>query len=77
MSSPVVEFTVLRLLLALSALKGFRTAHLDVNYVVLFGNVEEEIHFEQPKGFEVLKHQDYACRILKSFYGLKQAPRIW
>lgn len=66
-NSPVVDFTVLRLFLALSALKDFHSTPFEVKKAFVLENLEEEIPFELITGFEDSKHSDYVCRLLKCF----------
>ena len=37
----------------------------------LYGELEEDIYMQQPKGFVVLGKEDYVCLLKKSLYGLK------
>ena len=50
---------------------------MDVKYVFLNGELEEEVYIEQPKGFLFSKKINYVCKLNKALYGLKQAPRAW
>jgi hypothetical protein len=50
---------------------------MDVVTALLAGELEEEVHMEQPEGFEVgTEEEDLVCRLRKSLYGLK-TPRVW
>ena len=50
---------------------------MDVKTTFLNGVIEEEVHIEQPQGFEVEYRKTHVCRLKKALYGLKQAPRAW
>jgi hypothetical protein len=45
----------------------------DVKSTFLNGFLEEEIHIEQPMGYEVKGYEDKVLKLNKSLYGLKQA----
>ena len=48
---------------------------LEVKTAFLYGNINEEIYVEQPKGQE--DGSNRVCLLNKALYRLKQAPRIW
>jgi hypothetical protein len=50
---------------------------MDVKLAFLNGELEEEVYFEQPKGFQLSENEYYVCRLKKDLYGLKQTPRVW
>ena len=51
---------------------------MDVKIALLNGVIEEEVHIEQPQGFEVEDRKTHVCRLKKkSLYELKQAPIAW
>jgi hypothetical protein len=43
----------------------------------LNGPRKEEVHVEQPPGFESKEYPNHVYKLHKAFYGLKQAPRVW
>ena len=47
---------------------------MDVKTTFLNGVIEEEVHIEQPKGFDVENRKTHVCRLHRALYGLKQAP---
>ena len=51
--APVARLDTIRMLLALTAQKGWKTYQLDVKSAFLNGYLQEEIYVEQPKGFQV------------------------
>jgi hypothetical protein len=75
--APVARQDTIRMLLAISAQKGWKIYHLDVKSAFLNGFLEEEIYIEQPEGFVVKGHEDKVYLLKKALYGLKQAPRAW
>jgi hypothetical protein len=50
---------------------------MDVKTTFLNGVIEEEVHIEQPQGFEVEDMKSHVYKLKKAMYGLKQAPRAW
>jgi hypothetical protein len=50
---------------------------MDVKSTFLNRELEEDVYFEQPKGFQLSKNTDYVCKLKNALYGLKQAPRAW
>ena len=50
---------------------------MDVKFVFLHGNLEEEVYMCQPPRFEYKKHPEYVCKLKKALCGLKHAPRAW
>jgi hypothetical protein len=50
---------------------------MDVKTTFLNGVIEEEVHIEQPQGFEFEDRKTHVCRLKNALYVLKQAPRAW
>ena len=50
---------------------------IDVKTTFPNGVIEEEVHIEQPQGFEVEDRWTHVCKLKKALCGLKQAPRSW
>jgi hypothetical protein len=65
------------ILLAITALKGFKLFQMDVKCSFLNGYIEEEIYVKQPSSFESSKFTNHVFKLQKTLYGLKQAPRAW
>jgi hypothetical protein len=75
--SPVACMDTVRTVLEIFAQYKWSVYQMDVKSTFLNGNLEEEVHVEQPQGYEVPR-QEYKVYILKkSLYGLKHAPRAW
>ena len=72
--SPVVNFSVIRLLSALSVEYQY-TRHVDVKNAYLYGNLREEIYMELPPFINAEKGE--VARLLRPIYGLKQSGRNW
>eukprot|EP00253_Pinus_taeda_P006369 PITA_06369 len=65
------------MLISLAAHKQWSIHHMDVKSAFLNGYLEEEVHVEQPQGFEVEGKENNVYKLKKALYGLKQAPRAW
>jgi hypothetical protein len=65
----------IRILLAFSVAKGFKSYQMDVKSAFLNGVLEEEVFMRQPPGFESEKYPHWVYKLRKALYGLKQAPR--
>ena len=66
--APVVKITIVRVLLAVAAAKGW---HMNA---FLQGELEEQLYMIQPPGFQFGTN---TYQLKKSLYGLKQALRAW
>jgi hypothetical protein len=73
--SPVTMLTSVRLLLALSVLKGWEVHLVDFKNAFLNAPLTEEIYLRQPTGTDDGTGRVY--RLRKALYGLKQAPLLW
>ena len=67
----------IRILLAIAAHYDYEIWQMDVKTAFLNGNLEEDIHMEQPEGFAFAKDPNLVCKLKKSIYGLKQSSRSW
>ncbi|KAL2238396.1 UNVERIFIED_CONTAM: Retrovirus-related Pol polyprotein from transposon TNT 1-94 [Sesamum indicum] len=75
--SPVVKYTTVRIILALTAHYNWNLKQMDVKTAFLHGDLDEHIYMNQPVGFIDKIKSDYVCLLNKSLYGLKQSPRQW
>ena len=67
--APVLQTSLLRSLLALSAEEDWEVEHVDVKTAFLYGDIDVEMYVKLPNG---LMH-----RLTKGLYGIKQAGRLW
>jgi len=72
--APVVHYDSLRLLLALSACKGWRPRQLDVKTAFLYGILKEEVYMDLPEGSRL---DGMVAELKRCIYGSKQSPREW
>ncbi|KAG7582977.1 Zinc finger CCHC-type [Arabidopsis suecica] len=75
--APVARIETIRLLISLSASKGWEIHHLDVKTAFLHGELKETVYVVQPEGFKREGHEDKVYKLNKALYGLRQAPRAW
>ncbi|GJV85584.1 retrotransposon protein, putative, ty1-copia subclass [Tanacetum coccineum] len=75
--SPVTRITLIRMILAIAALRNLEIHQMGVKTAFLNGDLEEEIYMNQPEGFIAPGQEGKVCRLVKSLYGLKQAPKQW
>ena len=74
---PVSRYDSIRYILAHAALLDWEIKAMDIKMALLYGELKEEIHMEQPEGFVVKGQERKVCKLVKSIYGLKQARRVW
>lgn len=75
--SPVIRFTNLRLLLAMTVELDLEADHLDVETAFLNGDIDEQIFMTQPEGFIEPGSENKVCLLKKAVYGLKQSAKLW
>ena len=75
--APIAKTEAIRMLLPFAYHKNFKLYQMDVNSAYLNGYINEEVHVEQPLGFENPHYKDLVFKLTKALYGLKQAPREW
>ena len=74
--APVVDFTTVRLCLALAVQRNYSIQQLDVKTAFLHGDIDGEVYVYPPEGIAVCE-EGKVLKLLKGLYGLKQAPRLW
>jgi hypothetical protein len=70
--SPIARYTYIRTIIALVASMGWKLHQMDVNTIVLNGDIEEEVYMNQPEGFVIHDKKTHVCMLKKSLYGLNQ-----
>jgi hypothetical protein len=79
--APVSKLSTLRLLLAMSAQRGWKIDHMDVKTAFLNPKIDRDnIFMNLPEGIETVDStlsRSVSVRLLKALYGLKQAPKLW
>ncbi|RDX86712.1 hypothetical protein CR513_31925, partial [Mucuna pruriens] len=75
--SPVAKITIIRLLLAMAAIRHWPLHQLDIKNAFLHGDLDEEIYMEQPPDFVAQGESGLVCKLCRSLYGLKQSLRAW
>lgn len=68
--------TTVRILLEISAAKGWELFQMDVHNAFLHGDLDDEVYMKLPPGFSA-SSPNKVCKLRKSLYGLRQAPRCW
>ena len=67
----------IRILLAIAAYYDYEIWQIDVKTTFLNGNLEEDIHMEQPEWFAFAKDPNLVCKLKRSIYVLKQTFYSW
>ena len=67
--SPVARFTSIRIVLALSALFGYKVHQMDVDTAFLNAELKEEVYIEAPPGYSLPPGRVY--RLNKCLYGIE------
>jgi len=71
--SPVVKYNSVRVIFAIATAKNLKLKQFNIKTAFLYGDLQEVIYINQPKGFE--DGTELICKLQRSLYGLKQAPR--
>lgn len=64
-----------RILLAIEVYHDFEIWQMDVKMSFLIGNLLEDVHMTQPKGFVKSDGANMVCKLQQSINGLKKASR--
>ena len=75
--SLVVNFTSIRLLLAIVSYLDLELHQMDVNTTFINEELNEEVYMEQPVDFLVKGQEKKVCKFKRSINGLKQYSRQW
>lgn len=73
----VARVESVRMLLAVAVQQGWLVHHMDVKFMFLNGELDEEVYVHQPPGFIPAGHEGKVLRLRKVLYGLLQVPRAW
>lgn len=75
--SPVLRYSTLRLLFALSVKLNFKITHLDVTTAFLNGFLDENVFMQLPPNLECKNKNNTVLKLKRAIYGLKQSARVW
>jgi hypothetical protein len=75
--APVVQWSTVRMLLALTLREGWATRQVDYTNAFAQAEMGETVYVEPPRLFGPRSGKDLVMLLPKSLYGLKQAPRIF
>jgi Reverse transcriptase (RNA-dependent DNA polymerase) len=75
--APVAHMEGIRTVLHIGAQRDWIMRQFDVKMAFLYGDLDEEIYMQQPKGFEEPGKGDHVTLLKKGLYGLKQGGRQW
>jgi len=77
--APVMDYSSLRILLALSVQEGLYISQMDCSNAYIQGDADCEIYLRPPPGFvkRDAEGRPMALKLKKSIYGLKQSGHIW
>jgi hypothetical protein len=73
--APVSDYTTVRMLLAVAAVRKHAIIQLDVKNAFLYGDIDAQIYMKQPEGYH--DGTSRVCKLVKALYGLKQSPCMW
>ena len=73
--SPVARFDSIRTILFITASNKMHLQQFDVKTAFLYGELDEVIYMQQPKGYEYGSNR--VCKLNRSLYDLKQESRCW
>ncbi|VDC00050.1 unnamed protein product [Peniophora sp. CBMAI 1063] len=76
-TSPTARMESERIVCHIAAALDWQLYQIDVKTAYLYGDLDEEIYMDQPKGFEEPGKEDWVWRLKKGLYGMKQGGRIW
>ena len=71
------RYTIIRVVISLAFIRGWKIYQMDVKTSFLNGEVEEDIFIEQLEGFVIHGKESHVYKLKKALYGVKQAPLAW
>jgi len=71
--SPVVQASIVRIVLSIAVSRGWNMRQLDVKNAFLYGFLQD-VYTEQPSSYVDSSHPNHVCHLKKAIYSLKQAP---
>lgn len=77
MFSPIVNLTIIHLILSLSLSNNRYLHQLDINTTFLHGDLDEDVYMKLPPDLKVPNRNNLLCQLNRSIYSLKQASRQW
>lgn len=75
--SPVLRYSTLKLLFALTVKYDLEMTHLDVTTAFLNGHLNETVYMHLPTNFPCQDRINKVLKLNKAIYGLKQSARAW
>jgi hypothetical protein len=75
--SPLVSWSMLRLLLAFALTFVWTTCSIDFASGFVQAKLKDPVWIHLPRGFRSSKGDRTCLRLVKSLYGLSVAPRLW
>lgn len=75
--SPVLKYSTLKLLFAISVRSNLNITHLDVTTAFLNGRLEEIVYMELPQNLICKDNKNKVLKLNRAIYGLKQSARQW
>lgn len=75
--SPVLRYSTLRLLFALSVKYDLEITHLDITTAFLNGFLDETVYMQFPANFVCKDKKNKVLKLKRAIYGLKQSARAW
>ncbi|GKV52127.1 hypothetical protein SLEP1_g58720 [Rubroshorea leprosula] len=73
--APIARLTIVRSLLAITAVHKWKLFQMDVKNAFLNGDLEDEVYMKPPP--RLTPPSNKVCRLRRALYGLKQPPQAW
>lgn len=73
----VVDFSIVRLFLAIAGQENWITTQLDFKNAFLQANIDRDVYVDLQKKHFCSNSKTHVCKLKKSLYGLKEAPKLW